>query len=142
MYFIQTFFLIMQPCQSMKISKFRTVSETRIKINMDCRETGHDKVTGQTYFFRVCCTSFHIHSPLLTFFLCFIVLFQSFCSHAQVFERTLVHVLSIFYSHSEWNMLSCFTITVKTFWTWSAIKLNSKKKIQLVSRAISWNVDI
>ena len=35
--------------------------------------------------FRVRCTSFHNHSPLLTFFLCFIVLFQSCCSHARVF---------------------------------------------------------
>ena len=53
--------------------------------------TGLDKVTGQDIFFRVRCTSFHIHSPLFTFFLCFIVLFQSCCTHVQVFGKTLVH---------------------------------------------------
>ena len=49
--------------------------------------------TGQSYFTELfLCIScpFHIHSPLLTFFLCFIVLFQSCCSHAQVFGRTLM----------------------------------------------------
>ena len=65
-----------------------------------------DKVTGQDFFFRVRCTSFHIHSPLRTFFLCFIVLFQSCCSHAQVFGKTLLHDFLIFYSHTEWNLLS------------------------------------
>ena len=29
------------------------------------------------------------------------VLFQSYCSHTHVFERTLVHELNIFYSHVE-----------------------------------------
>ena len=43
-------------------------------------------------FFRVRFSSFHIHSPQLASFLCFIVLFQSYCSHAQLFGRTLVHV--------------------------------------------------
>ena len=48
-------------------------------------------MTGQDFFFRVRGTSFHTYSPLLTFFLCFIVLFQSCCSHARVFGKTLVH---------------------------------------------------
>ena len=49
-------------------------------------------------------TSFHMHSPvspLLTFFLCFSVLFQSCCSHVQVFGKILVHEFPIFYSHTE-----------------------------------------
>ena len=33
-----------------------------------------------------------------------ILLFQSRCSHAQMF-RTLVHEFLIFYSHIEWNLL-------------------------------------
>ena len=37
------------------------------------------KWVDRIYFFRVRCTSFHIHSPILTFFLCFTVLFQSCC---------------------------------------------------------------
>ena len=61
---------------------------------------------GQDFFFRVHCTSLNNHSPLLAFFLCFIVLFQSCCSHAQVFGKTLVHEFPIFYSHTKWNLLS------------------------------------
>ena len=36
------------------------------------------------------------------------VLFHSCCSHEQVFGRTLVHEFPIFYSHTEWNLLSSF----------------------------------
>ena len=68
--------------------------------------------SDRTGLFRVRCTSFHIHFPLLTFFLCFIVLFQSCCSHAQVFGKTLVHEFPIFYNHTEWNLLSSGTNTL------------------------------
>ena len=34
-----------------------------------------------------------------------IVLFQSCCSHARVFGKTLVHEFPIFYSHTEWYFL-------------------------------------
>ena len=34
-------------------------------------------------------------------FLCFFVLFQSYCSHAQVFWITLVHEFHIFYNRPE-----------------------------------------
>ena len=57
------------------------------------------KVTGQDFFFRVRSTSFHIYSPLLTFFLCFVVLFLSCSSHARVFGKTLVDEFPISYSH-------------------------------------------
>ena len=70
------------------------------------------KVTGQDFFFRVCGTSFHIYSPLLTFFLCFIVLFLSCCSNARVFGKTLVHEFPISYSHTDWNLLSSGTNTL------------------------------
>ena len=49
-------------------------------------------------FFSPSC-SFNFHYFMLAFFLCFFVLFKSYCSHAQVFGRTLVHEVDIFYSH-------------------------------------------
>ena len=67
------------------------------------------KVTGQYFFFRVGGTSSHIYSPLLTFFLCFIVLFLFCCSHARVFGKTLVHEFLISYGHTEWILLSSGT---------------------------------
>ena len=79
-----------------------------------------------TSFFRVHCASFHNHSPLLIFFLCCIVLFQSCCSHAQVFGKTLLHEFSIFYSHTEWNLLSSGTNTL-LWWRACFKKLNYKQ---------------
>ena len=46
-------------------------------------------------------TSFHTHTSLLTFFVCFCILFHSCCSHAHVFMKTLVHEFPISYSHIE-----------------------------------------
>ena len=46
-------------------------------------------------------TFFHTHASLLTFFVCFFILFHSCCSNAQVFGKTLVHEFPISYSHSE-----------------------------------------
>ena len=40
-------------------------------------------------FFYSHCTSFNFNYFRLSFFLCLFVLFQSFCSHMQVFGRTL-----------------------------------------------------
>ena len=53
-----------------------------------------------------------MYSPLLAFFLCFIVLLQSCCSHARVCGKTLLHEFPIFYSHTEWNLLSSCTNTL------------------------------
>ena len=59
-----------------------------------------------TALFRALCASFHIHSFLLDFCpFILIVLFQSCCSLAQVFGRTLVHEFLFSYSHSGWNLL-------------------------------------
>ena len=77
-------------------------------------------------FFRVRGTSFHTYSPLLTFFQCFIVLFQSCCFHALVFGKTLVHEFPISYSYTEWNLLSSGTNTV-LWWRACYQKLNYKK---------------
>ena len=78
-------------------------------------------------FFRIHGTSFHTYSPLLTFFLCFIVLFQSCCSHAQVFGKTLVHEFPISYSHTKWNLLSLGTNTL-LWWRACYQKLNYNQK--------------
>ena len=49
---------------------------------------------------------FHFHSFLLLSFLFFFVFFHSCRFHAQVFGRTLMHEFHVFYSHTEWNLLS------------------------------------
>ena len=98
--------------------------------------TAHDKVTGQDFFFHVRCTSFHIHSPHLTFFLGFIVLFQSWCCHGQVFGRTIVNEFHPFCIAGTCSLRS--TTTVKTFWKWSAIKLNYKKNVNVNRKFCYW----
>ena len=60
---------------------------------------------GILFFFRVRFSSLHTHASLLTSFVCFFILFHSCCSHARVFEKTLVHELPIFFNHSEWYLL-------------------------------------
>ena len=50
-------------------------------------------------------SSFHAHASLLTFFVCFFILFLSCCSHAQVFGKTLVHEFPISYRETEWYLL-------------------------------------
>ena len=87
----------------------------------------------RTSFFRVCCTSFHNHSPLYTFFLCLIVLFQSCCSHAQVFGKTLLHEIPIFYRHTEWNLL--FSGTNTLLW-WRACYQTTK--LQTNNSHLAW----
>ena len=48
--------------------------------------------------------SFHTHSSLLTFF-CYFVLFDSCCSYARVFGKTLTQELIIFYCLTEWYLV-------------------------------------
>ena len=50
-------------------------------------------------------TFFHTQASLLIVFVCPIVLFQSCCSHAGVFGKTLVHEFPISYNHTEWYFL-------------------------------------
>ena len=61
-----------------------------------------------TSFFRARFTSFHAHASLITFFVCFFVLFRSCCSHVRVEGKTFVHELPISYSHTEWYISSLF----------------------------------
>ena len=106
------------------VNTFRSVycRTSRRTVVSDWRDDS-TKWLDRTSFFRVRCTSFHIHSPLLSFFLCFIVLFQSCCSHVQVFGKTLVHEFPIFYSHPEWNLFSSGTNTL-LWWRACYQKLN------------------
>ena len=118
----------------------RAFHQNQIRSVMDV--TGLDKVTGQDIFFMsavghvstmTACTSFHKYSNLLTFFRCFILLIQSCCSHAQVFEKTLMHEFpfseAIILSHTEWNLLSSGTNNL--FWwrvCYKTIKLQTNKQ--------------
>ena len=65
---------------------------------------GCDRPSG-LLFFRAGFASFHTHVTLLTFFVCFFILFHSCCSHARVFGKTLVHEFPISYSPTEWYLL-------------------------------------
>ena len=56
------------------------------------------------FFFFVTALLLSIHSSLITYVICFFILFHSCCSHAWVFEKTLVHEFLIFYSHTEWYL--------------------------------------
>ena len=78
------------------------------------------------FFFRTCCTSLHIQS-LLTAFVCWCVLFQSYCSNPQVFGRTLVLEFHILHSQTEWNRFSPLCDSTKALWKQSAVKLNTKQ---------------
>ena len=57
------------------------------------------------FFFHARFTSFHTHTSLLTFIICFFILFHSCCFHARVFGKTLVHEFPISCSHNEWYLL-------------------------------------
>ena len=70
--------------------------------------------TSSSDFWRLGWWDFFVPTVLLSTFIPFfltssslslIVLFQSCCSHAQVFGRTLVHEFLFSYSHTEWNLL-------------------------------------
>ena len=62
------------------------------------------QAVGTSFFFRARFTSFHTHAYLLTFFICCFILFDSCCSHARVFGKTLLHEFFISYSHTEWYL--------------------------------------
>ena len=63
-------------------------------------------VIGHRDFFFFCArfASFHTHASLLTFFVCFFILFHSCCSQARVFGKTLLDEFHIQYIHTEWYL--------------------------------------
>ena len=106
-------------------------AQSDLDFETDCREWRTwrlYKVTRQDFFFRISGTSFHSFS-LLTFFLCFIVLFQSCCSLHRFFVKTLVREFPISYSHTEWNWLSSGTNTL-LWWRACYQKLNYKQTVR------------
>ena len=68
---------------------------------------------GTYFFFRDCFTFFLSHDSLLTFFVCFSILFHSCCSHVRVFGKTLVHEFHISYRHTEWYLLFFPTVQLQ-----------------------------
>ena len=63
------------------------------------------RLSGLLFFSSARFTSFHTHASLLTFFVCFFVLFHSCYSHARVFGKTLVHEFHVSYSNIEFYFL-------------------------------------
>ena len=96
-------------------------------------------------FIRARFTSFHTHASLLASFPCFFILFHSCCSHAWVFEKTLVHEFDGSYSHL--NGTSSFLSLVQEninmpsghyyrLCSWSGRSKPSNKKKSLVRSSI------
>ena len=90
--------------RSLTTANRRLLGASRRTVVSDGRDWTRQRDWTGLLFFRVSCISFHNHSPLLTFFRCFIVLFQSCCSHAQVFGKTPVHEFPISYSHTTFSL--------------------------------------
>ena len=68
------------------------------------RTVGPSYILGRLDLFLSCpLSSFHNHSSLLTFYLCYFVLFHSCCSHARVFRKSVMHEF-ISYNHIEWYL--------------------------------------
>ena len=48
---------------------------------------------------------FFVPAFLLSLFVCFVILFNSCCSHARVFAKTLVHEFPISFSRTKWYLI-------------------------------------
>ena len=57
----------------------------------------------RVFLFFLFVVLYGFHSFLLAFFLYFFVVFQFYCSHAEVFGKTLLHEFHIFYINTEWT---------------------------------------
>ena len=86
-------------------------------------------------------TSFFVSAVLLSTIIllflvssCLIVLFQSCCSHAQVFRKTLVHEFLIFYSYTEWNLLCSGSNAL--LW-WRACYKTTNQQLELLVRELN-----
>ena len=62
------------------------------------------------FFFRAT-SLLHTYASLLIVFVCFFILFHSFCSHAPVFSETLAHEFPISYSHTELYLIFSYSAT-------------------------------
>ena len=101
--------------------------------------TGLDKVTRQDFFFS-CQLYFFPHSFSSSYFLplfhCLISILLFPC--ASVCGKILVHEFSIFYSHTEWNLLSSGTNTL--LW-WRACYQITNYKLQTICRATAHKLE-
>ena len=59
-----------------------------------------------------------------------IVLFQSSCSHAQVFGRTLVYEFLFSYSHTEYNLLFLKQTPLLHEATWDKLEASIKTETE------------
>ena len=80
------------------------------------------QAVGSNFFFRALFASFHTRASLLTFLVCFIILFHSCCSHARVFGKTLLHEFHISYSHIEWYLFFFFEVQLQVYILYSERK--------------------
>ena len=64
-----------------------------------------DRPSGLICFVPMHFISFHTHASPLTIFVCFFIVFHSWCFHSRVFGKTLVHEFQISYTHTEWFLL-------------------------------------
>ena len=65
---------------------------------------GSDRPSGLLFFVPALLLSMHTHVSLLTFFVCFFILFHSWCVHERAFGKTLGHEFRISYSHTDWYL--------------------------------------
>ena len=74
--------------------------------------------------------------PFFSYHFCFFVLFHSYCSHARVFGKTLVHDFPISCSHTEWYLLF-HSVKAMNNWKWSLLHKFywTKTKTMIVSRS-------
>ena len=63
---------------------------------------GSDRLAAILFFVPL---YFFPYGSLLTFIVCFLILFHSYYSRARVFGKTLVREFPISYSHTEWYLL-------------------------------------
>ena len=80
--------------------------------------------------------SFHIHSPLLVFFVCFFVLLQCCCFHAQYWGLRSCNNFYTFYCHNEWILLLPLGKNAGKLWKYFAVQL--KSQINLHFLYFSW----
>ena len=95
--------------------------------------------TSSSDFWRLGWRDFLVPTVLLSTFIPFfltssplslIVLFQSCCSHAQMFGRTLVHEFHFSYSHTEWNLLFLKQIPLRHEATWDKPEASIKTETE------------
>ena len=68
--------------------------------------------SGLLFTFFACFTSFLTHFSLISLSSVSLSFFYSWCFHALVFGKTLVHEFHISYSHTEWYLIFSDSATI------------------------------